>query len=69
MKPRPKATYHLGTCTQCGGEGDVLTIPANPLPLTLCPSCLASLIGTAAGIQRHRWEIEESEMRAETKHS
>ena len=29
MKARPKALYHLGTCLQCGGEGDVLmTLPA-----------------------------------------
>lgn len=36
MKLRPKATYHLGTCLQCGAEGDVLTIPANPLDLSQC---------------------------------
>jgi hypothetical protein len=28
MEPRPKATYHHGTCHQCNGEGDVLTIDA-----------------------------------------
>ena len=28
MKPRPKAVYHYGTCHQCGGEGDVLTLAA-----------------------------------------
>jgi hypothetical protein len=26
MNPRSKATYHHGTCHQCHGEGDVLTI-------------------------------------------
>ena len=57
---RPKATYHLGTCHQCHGEGDVLTIPGNPLDLSLCGACLASLIADAAGIRsaiRERWAV------------
>ena len=60
MKPRPKAVYHLGTCHQCNGEGDVLTIPGNPLDLSLCGSCLALLIADAAGIRsaiRERWTM------------
>ena len=36
MKPRPKAIYHHSTCYQCGGEGEVLTTPGNPLDLSLC---------------------------------
>ena len=36
MKARLRAVYHLGTCHQCLGEGDVLTIPGNPLDLSLC---------------------------------
>ena len=28
---RPKATYHHGTCHQCHGEDDVLTIRGNPI--------------------------------------
>ena len=50
MKPRPKAVYHLGTCRQCTGESDVLTIPSNPLDLSLCGDCLTLLISDAAGI-------------------
>ena len=60
MKPRPKATYHLGTCLQCHGEGDVLTIPGNPLDLSLCGACLALLIADATGIRsaiRERWAL------------
>jgi hypothetical protein len=58
MKPRPKAVYHLGTCLQCGGEGDVLTIPDNPIDLSLCGDCLGFLMRDAAGIRsatRERW--------------
>jgi hypothetical protein len=51
MKPRLKATCHLGTCLHCGGEGDVLTIAGDPLDLSLCGDCLALLIRDAAGIQ------------------
>jgi len=50
MKPQPKAVYHHGTYHQCHGEGDVLTLrPGNPLDLSLCGACLASLIADAAG--------------------
>jgi hypothetical protein len=35
MKPHPKATYHHGTCHQCHGEGDVLTIAGIPFDLSL----------------------------------
>ena len=60
MKPRLKATYHHGTCHQCHGEGDVLTIPGNPLDLSLCGACLALLIADATGIRsviRERWTL------------
>jgi hypothetical protein len=52
-----------------GGEGDVLTIPGNPLDLSLCGACLASLIADATGIRsaiRERWALmnrRESETR------
>lgn len=52
VKPRPKAIYHYGTCSQCAGEGDVITIDADPLPLSLCPSCLALVLSRGAGIRR-----------------
>ena len=51
MKPQPKATYHHGTCHHCNGEGDVLTIPGNPVDLSLCGDCLALLLADAAGDQ------------------
>jgi hypothetical protein len=35
VKPRSKATYHHGTCHQCQGEGDVLTIIGGPFDLSL----------------------------------
>ena len=60
MKPQPKAVYHHGTSHQCDGEGDVLTIPGNPLDLSLCGSCLALLIADATGIRsaiRERWAM------------
>ena len=43
---------HHGTCTQCAGEGDVITIEADPLPQSLCPSCLAVILARASGIRR-----------------
>ena len=49
-----------GTSTQCHGEGDVLTIPGNPLDLSLCGACLALLIADATGIRsaiRERWAM------------
>ncbi len=49
---RPKATAHLGTCTQCAGEGDVITIEADPIPLSLCPACLALVLSRGSGIRR-----------------
>ena len=49
---RPKATAHLGTGTQCAGEGDVITIEADPVPLSLCPACLAFLLNRASGARR-----------------
>jgi hypothetical protein len=58
MKPRPKATYHHGTCQQCAGEGDVLTIAGDPVDLSLCGDCLALPIANATGIRsaiRERW--------------
>jgi len=45
---KPKATYHQGTCTQCAGEGDVITIEADQIPLSLCPACLAFLLNRAS---------------------
>jgi hypothetical protein len=60
MKPRPKAVYHLGTCLSCGGEGDKLTVPDNPVALNLCGDCLAFLIRDAAGTRsaiRQRWAL------------
>ena len=48
----PIATAHLGTCSQCAGEGDVITIEADPLPLSLCPACLAFLLNRASGARR-----------------
>jgi len=68
MKPRPKAVYHLGTCHQCNGEGDVLTIPVNPLDLSLCGACLALLIADAAGIRsaiRERWTLVNKQAAAQ----
>ena len=47
----PKATAHDGICLGCNGEGTVITIEANPLPLLLCPSCMARLIGETTGIR------------------
>ena len=49
---RPKATAHLGTCTQCAGEGDVITIEAGRLPLSLCPACLALILARSSGTRR-----------------
>jgi hypothetical protein len=43
---QPKATAHLGTCSQCAGEGEVVTITADPLDLSLCPSCMAAVLAT-----------------------
>ena len=60
MKPRPRATYHHGTCRQCHGEGNVLTIPGNPLAVSLCGGCVALVIADAAGIRsaiRERWAM------------
>ena len=51
LKPRPKAVSHHGTCTQCAGEGDVITIEADPLPLSLCPACMAAVLATGSGIR------------------
>jgi hypothetical protein len=68
MKPRPKAVYHLGTCLHCDGEGDVLTIPDNPIDLRLCGDCLAFLIGDATGIRsamRERWALHNRRAAAE----
>ncbi len=41
---RPKVVCHDGTCCQCTGEGTVITIEANPLPVSLCPTCLVAMI-------------------------
>jgi hypothetical protein len=45
MQPRPKATCHHGTCHQCHGEGEVLTIAGGSFDLSLCGACLALLVG------------------------
>ena len=58
MKPRPKAVSHHGTCLQFAGEGDVITIEADPLPLSFCPACLAAVLATGSGIRSaivRRW--------------
>ncbi len=52
----PKATAHYGICSHCAGEGDVITIDADPIPLSLCPACLALIISNASGT---RWAIRE----------
>lgn len=52
VKPRRKAVHHHGTCLQCAGEGDVITIEADPLPLSLCPACLALILARSSGIRR-----------------
>lgn len=49
---QPKATAHLGTCTHCAGEGTVITIEADPPPLSLCPACLALILARGSGIRR-----------------
>ena len=49
---RPKATAHYGICSQCAGKGDVITIEADPLPLSLCPACLALVLSRGSGIRR-----------------
>jgi len=46
-----KATAHLGICSQWAGEGDVITIEADPIPLSLCPSCLAAILATGSGLR------------------
>ena len=48
---QPKATAHLGTCSQCAGEGEVITITADPRDLSLCPSCMAAVLATGSGIR------------------
>ena len=45
-----KAACHDGTCHQCTGEGTVITIEANPLPVSLCPACLARMIPADRGM-------------------
>ena len=47
---QPKVTCHDGTCHQCAGEGTVITIEANPLPVSLCPTCLAGMIPADRGM-------------------
>ena len=49
---RAKATAHYGICSQCAGEDDVITIDADPLPLSLFPSCLALVLSRGSGIRR-----------------
>ena len=48
----PKAAAHYGICSHCAGEGDVITIEADPLPLSLCPACLALVLSRGSGIRR-----------------
>ena len=75
-----RVTCHDGTCHQCTGEGTVITIEANPLPVSLCPTCPAGMIpadrGTyhrndATGIRSaivERWrEIKRRESEARRK--
>ena len=42
---------HDGTCFQCTGEGTVITIKANSLPVSLCLKCLAFILSDATGIR------------------
>ena len=71
---QPEATAHLGTCTQCAGEGDVITIEADPIPLSLCPACLALVLSRSSGTRRairEQWlamKRRRSERRAELQH-
>ena len=55
---QPRVVCHDGACYQCTGEGTVITIDADPLPLSVCPACLALIISNASGIRRairERW--------------
>jgi hypothetical protein len=57
---QPKATAHLGTCSQRAGEGEVVTSTADPLDLSRCSSCMAAVLATGSGIRsaivkRWRW--------------
>lgn len=55
---RPKGTVRLGTGNQCDGEGDVITVEADPIPYSLCPACLALILGRSSGIRHaigERW--------------
>ena len=67
----PTAQYtsrNHNSAIQSTGEGDVLTIPGNPLDLSLCGDCLASLIADAAGIRsaiRERWALHNKQAAAQ----
>jgi len=52
MKLQPEAVHHHGTCLQCTGEGEVITIEADPIPLSLCPAYLAVIVARSSGIRR-----------------
>ena len=57
---RPKATVHYGICPQCAGKGEMITITADGLDLSLCTSCMAAVLATGSGIRsaivkRWRW--------------
>jgi len=68
---QPKATTHLGICSECAGEREVISIEGDPLPLSLCPACLAMNLGWFSGIRgaiREQWRgmhRRGSERRAE----
>ena len=46
---QPKVTACIGTCSQCAGDGEVVTIEADPVPLSLCPGCLGAILSRATG--------------------
>jgi hypothetical protein len=49
---QPNATAHLGACSHCAGEGEVITVEGDPLPLSLCPAGLALILARSSGIRR-----------------
>ena len=46
------ATAHLGACSQCAREGEVVTVDGDPPPLSLCPAGLALILVRSSGIRR-----------------
>jgi len=49
---QPNATARLGACSQCAGEGEVVTVDGDPLPLSLCPATTALILAWSSGIRR-----------------